>query len=169
MRTARMSQWFHNVTLFYPSHNALGSSRGWLERSTGADKHFHRLLSISLSRWNKMRVHGVESRVQEWCTTSSVMCLTLNDWRNYGCEPRVGGTAAWEWIFDQREISQDPFLEIIFEKRSLHTFEERDDRHTEHTSHDRSNLLCCNDNYRNTKQKYHSFDIKFHRMYQFSR
>jgi len=63
------------------TYNAPGSSRGWLEWSTGADKHFHRLLSISLFRWYKMRVssQGYESdaRLPAWCvspwTTGGIM------------------------------------------------------------------------------------------------
>lgn len=49
-----------------------------------------------------------------------------------------------------RNLPRFPFREIIFEKHSLRIFgerEERDDRHTERTGHDRSDLLCCDDNH----------------------
>lgn len=46
------------------------------------------------------------------------MCLTLNDWRSYGCEPRVGGRVGVDDLSDRGGIS----LKVLHsEKRFLKT------------------------------------------------
>lgn len=168
-QTTCMSQRFHNVTLFCPPHITRRGRLevGWsgvpgaINTSTGCSSISLFLVGI---KCGSSQGYESDARLPAWCV------LTLNDWRNYGCEPRVGGTSAWEWICDRHgippEIHSGNFF-FFLKMYLLFVFvecEKCDDyRNILKVT---SKLSCCSVNCRNTNE---NIGIKFRKVYQFLR
>lgn len=112
--TTRMFQRFHNVTLFCPPH-IMRRGRlevGWsgvpdsINISTGC---FLSLFFAGTKCGSMVSSQGYESdtRLPAWCVSP------WNDWRNYGCEPRVGGDKRVGVDLRSTRNLQDPFWETI--------------------------------------------------------